>query len=443
MSNKEFSQVWLGALFVKLLVAAWLPMFADETYYWVWSHNLQLSYFDHPPFIAWLLALGHFLEPLGNAVRWPAVIFGHLTLGVWFHLLRDHLPSERLRAWMWLALFTPLTGFGSLILTPDLPLMFFWAVALLSMERAISEGGKKWYALLGVSLGLGFCAKYHMALFVPLLLIWLTWKGQWKKVDALGAVIAFLLGLSFSSPVLLWNAQNDWVSFEFQLKHGFAERRWTQRYVWEYIGGQIALIFPTVFFMAFISSRNLKRLSWLPVFAWAPLLFFLYSSFKGRVEGNWPIIAYPCLIVLALMNEKRTAWVRWTVGIWATLGFLVASQIAFHWMPIDPEKLKTKELNQHQVFVKIAESYQPFYMHSFQMASKVWYESKIPTYKLRGASRRDFYDFLPGSIPTEKIYFYVTHHHDPLPDWAIKAGHIIKNKFRVSSKFSLFEVHAP
>ena len=30
-----------------------LQLHFDETYYWVWSKNLQLSYYDHPPMIAY------------------------------------------------------------------------------------------------------------------------------------------------------------------------------------------------------------------------------------------------------------------------------------------------------------------------------------------------------------------------------------------------------
>ena len=37
-----------------LFVAAPLP---DETYYWLWAKNIDLSYFDHPPLSIWFQSL--------------------------------------------------------------------------------------------------------------------------------------------------------------------------------------------------------------------------------------------------------------------------------------------------------------------------------------------------------------------------------------------------
>ncbi|RME16471.1 MAG: hypothetical protein D6797_04435, partial [Bdellovibrio sp.] len=90
-------RILLFSLLIKFVLALFLPLFPDEAYYWVWSHHLQLSYFDHPPFIAWLLTLGHPLENILQAVRWPAVIFGHLTLILWLIYLKNILsPRERI-----------------------------------------------------------------------------------------------------------------------------------------------------------------------------------------------------------------------------------------------------------------------------------------------------------------------------------------------------------
>ena len=32
-----------------------IPFYSDETYYWTWSKKLALSYFDHPPMVAYLI----------------------------------------------------------------------------------------------------------------------------------------------------------------------------------------------------------------------------------------------------------------------------------------------------------------------------------------------------------------------------------------------------
>jgi len=38
-------------------VATRAPLIDDEAYYWLWAHRLDWSYLDHPPLIAYLIAL--------------------------------------------------------------------------------------------------------------------------------------------------------------------------------------------------------------------------------------------------------------------------------------------------------------------------------------------------------------------------------------------------
>ena len=50
MSTREFRKLWIIGLLFKLGFSAWLPLFSDEAYYWVWSHHPQLSVEDeHAP----------------------------------------------------------------------------------------------------------------------------------------------------------------------------------------------------------------------------------------------------------------------------------------------------------------------------------------------------------------------------------------------------------
>jgi len=56
------------------VIAARYPLTADETYYWVWSKHLAYGYTDHPPMVAWLIAL---TSAFGNgplSVRLPFIV---------------------------------------------------------------------------------------------------------------------------------------------------------------------------------------------------------------------------------------------------------------------------------------------------------------------------------------------------------------------------------
>src|SRR4029079_8368792 len=71
----------LGVVYAGL--AAWVPPHDDELYYWCWSKELQLSYFDPPPLTAVLIRASTAL--LGDSVfafRLPACIATVVVLGV-------------------------------------------------------------------------------------------------------------------------------------------------------------------------------------------------------------------------------------------------------------------------------------------------------------------------------------------------------------------------
>ena len=43
-------------LIIKVFFLMYAKPLPDEAYYWLWSKNVALSYFDHPPLVAWFQA---------------------------------------------------------------------------------------------------------------------------------------------------------------------------------------------------------------------------------------------------------------------------------------------------------------------------------------------------------------------------------------------------
>jgi len=396
---------WLATLLVKVVLATAVPLFLDETYYWVWSNHLQLSYFDHPPMVAWLFALGHPFEGVAQAVRIPGVVLGHATLLVWLVLLQPFLGPREVRWWFALALLTPLIGPGSLIVTPDIPLVFFWSLALLAFLRLVAAPTPVGALLLGAALGAGFLAKYHIVIFFPLMALWLVVERRWQLLRPsllLAGAVSFVL---VSWPVWAWNASNEWISFRFQLDHGLGHSSWNPDWTLRYLRDQVLLLFPTVVYFALRSSRRAPR--WLAIFGWGPLVFFLATSFRGPVEANWPTVAYPAMLALALWGARGFRWAGATAVAWAAALAVVLGQAAFGWLPVDPESVQTRELTAFSELSPVVAQYRPLYTESYQLASKLSWENRIPVYQLRGLGRpSSFFDF-SQSLPTAERYFLV------------------------------------
>ncbi|MBD3801512.1 MAG: glycosyltransferase family 39 protein, partial [Campylobacterales bacterium] len=77
---------------------AFLPLHGDEAYYWLWSHHLQAGYYDHPPMIAFLIALTDLVSEAEWGVRLGNVLAMSVAGWVIFRLLEE-LRDTRTGLW--------------------------------------------------------------------------------------------------------------------------------------------------------------------------------------------------------------------------------------------------------------------------------------------------------------------------------------------------------
>jgi 4-amino-4-deoxy-L-arabinose transferase-like glycosyltransferase len=442
---KAIALLWFIALLIKLCLSYWLPMSLDECYYWAWGRHPQLSYFDHPGMVAWLFWLGEKLNFIGGqAARWPSVILGHCTFLIWIFILGDFLNEKQERLWLSLVLLSPLWGWGSLLAVPDVPFLFFWSLSILAFLRLLKTQKPIWSLFLGCFLGLGFCSKYHMVLFVPAAFLWLIFEKQGARIKLSNLILTLLSGFVFSLPVLIWNEQNNWVSFKFQLSHGLnASLPHPWAWAGNYLLTQLFILFPTFVVMAW-RNRTTGDLKCLKYFAWFPLAFFFVTSFKARSEANWPIAATPAVLALAFLYAKdsvpRLRWLKATAVLWVVALAIVLSQLALSWLPIDPNRLKTGELTHFEPFVAAVQNLDPVYGSSYQMASYVSYRLKRDINKLYGINRKDFYDFYPPSRPSADTFYWMVEGEPTLPTWAEGEGYKIIRRIPVSGPLIICEV---
>jgi 4-amino-4-deoxy-L-arabinose transferase-like glycosyltransferase len=429
---------WIS-LFVKLALSAVLPLTSDEAYYWVWSRNLQLSYYDHPPFVAWLFWLGDFTSWFPGSVRWPGVLLGHAGLAIWLRALTPFLNEDQRRQWLWLCLLSPLVGGSAIVLTPDLPLMFFYGLSAFLFFKWRANPSWKLSLLFGLSMGLGFTSKYMMVLFTLSLLPLLVFAPDVRRAAFRNFHWLLLGAIAGACPVWLWNLQNDFASFKFQAAHGLG-RRWKPSWTYEYVLAQIGLIFPVVLYWALRARRRLP-----PVFhllAWVPLAFFFFTTFRGYVEANWPIAAYPAIFALAAGQYPFSGrGVQITLWIWGTL--LAALAVIVIAQPDWSKSMKFREFHQFDEAVAAGRSLDPVFARSYQMAAKMHYELGRPVFKLKGMNRRDFYDYLEGSVPKSGVYYLIAEKNDSLPPNYTSAGHRVIEKTPLGERFEIWKVEAP
>ncbi len=338
---------------VRLAVAGSTPLAPDEAYYWVWSKALAFGYPDHPPMVALWIRVGTALlgdTELGVRLLGPlATAVGTVLL---WRAAEDLLPGRRagLPAAV-LVNATLLFGVGSVTMTPDTPLLFFWTVSLFGLGRLLATGRAGWWGLAGAAAGLAMASKYTAVLLAPAVLVWLLAVPSlrpWLRRPApwLGGLAA----LAVFAPVLEWNATHDWVSFARQGgRVGDWQPSRALQFLGELLGGQIGLATPllaVMFGAGFVAALRRARKrdpGWtlLAALLTVPSLVFLEHALGDRVQANWPSLLYPQAAIAAA--GLAGGWRRlrapaaglgflltglvWTQAIWAPVRLPVAWDI--------------------------------------------------------------------------------------------------------------------
>lgn len=345
--------VWLlvAATALRLVLAAWLPLFPDEAYYWDWSRRLAGGYFDHPPMLAWLIAAGTALAgdtPIG--VRLVPILVGS-SGGVALVLAARRLAGDAAARYTALAFgVLPLAVAGLVLATPDAPLLAALSWTLYCVVRALDEapgsaGSTLWWTIGGVAIGAAMASKFT-GVFYPFALVaaFAIHPPLRARFREPGPWIAVVVASLIMVPVLYWNAQHDWISFRFQLGHGLgtnAKENLLQRQA-NLVGSQFALVTPILFVLvvgAILRSlrapRHETRFALGTIAAFCAL-FFVYSATRRNVEANWPAIAWmPALVLLgAARAGVRTAWERRALWLAGTLSAVLVLHVLFRIIPL-------------------------------------------------------------------------------------------------------------
>jgi len=338
----------------RLFLSQYLDLTPDETYYWELSRQPDFSYYDHPPMVAWLLALIRLLPGESQLHIRILTIAGTAFVGwVMFVTGRDWLKNPKAGFWAVVILnFTPAGMALGFITTPDTPLAIFWSLGIYAFLKAINDQRDRWWIITGIALGCGALSKYNMIFFVPgIAIAILSFKKYRYLVKTRRYWLMVVLAALGTLPIIYWNIQHDWISFKFQLDQRLAgNTRSMLQNLGEFVGGQLGTIgltlWPLLWFAALKNAysafkRNDEKrffLAWLTLPA---LLFFTHTGLKAKVEANWPQIAYLSAMLLAAewmcQPSKGRSRVYWIIGTSAVLALIAVIQVMTLALPLPPK----------------------------------------------------------------------------------------------------------
>ena len=210
--------VWLTLLLV-LFAAVWLPHLAhsslvpptDNIEQLTWVRSLEWGYYKHPPLPTWVLWLPVQALGLSGATTYVlGAIFALAAMGVlWRFLAALRGPVHATIAVLAALCITYYNG-RLYYYNHEVVLMPFAVASAAFTWKAFCTRQSRWWLALGVCLGLGALAKYHIAVMALAIIVFWGWQRGWRDTShRRGLLLAMVTALALVSPHLYWLWYND------------------------------------------------------------------------------------------------------------------------------------------------------------------------------------------------------------------------------------------
>jgi 4-amino-4-deoxy-L-arabinose transferase-like glycosyltransferase len=344
-AKQYFLALWALATVIKVVIAARLPLFVDEAFYWQEGRHLAAAYSDLPGLTAWMTRLG---TEIGGqhvlALRAPFLLLAALMPWWVVHIgARWFGPAAGWRAGSLLVLM-PLSGTLGLLALPDVPMAFATVLCLDAGARLLREVDAASAAELALGLAMGALSHYRFlgVIGVGLIALLMLPEGRRLLRDA-RAWVALAVGIAAWVPLIAWNLEYADAGLRFQL---------LDRHPWSFqaVGSwfvliQAAMVTPLLFFALLqLSVRAFRRNTGMPA-QWryfgmlggvSTLGFFLLGFFADveRVSFHWTLPGYLALIVAVptVLGEwpRVLRWLTWALaaaGMTLMLGYYLVVSV--------------------------------------------------------------------------------------------------------------------
>lgn len=300
---------------IRIIAAVLTELGNDEVYYWTYALFPSLSYFDHPPMVGYLIRLTTFNLSLNYEVfvRLGSIIIGSANLYI-IYKIGEKIKNPLTGLYAAFLYTSSIYGFviTGIFILPDTPQVLFWLLSLSLLISSITKNPdtftRKKMLLAGITIGLAMLSKYHSVfLWFGAGLYILFYNRLWLKSKEF--YIAVITSFIIFIPVLVWNSQNDFISFTFQSgRVSIFSTSFNINTFFQEFFGQVFYNNPVNYIIIIIAlimiirgkvetEQSYKRfllLTGLPI-----IIIFLFFSLTRSTFPHWSAPGYFSLILLA------------------------------------------------------------------------------------------------------------------------------------------------
>ncbi len=213
--DKYLAWLLIISVLVRGFLAAFIEFGNDEVYYWTYAMYPDWSHFDHPGMVGWIMQIFslNLLFHSEFALRLSSIIF--MTLDTFIIYKIGCLVKNKLAGFYAALLYT--ASFYCFVITgvfimPDTPLMLFTLLAIWCFVKWTRHGTSILWA--GLFTGLALLSKYSAGFIWVGVGIYILLYDR-KQLKNKYLYLSILISAVCMLPLLIWNMQNDFISFTF------------------------------------------------------------------------------------------------------------------------------------------------------------------------------------------------------------------------------------
>lgn len=313
-------------------------MLPQDAYYFLYTDNLSLSYFDHPPMISWILYIFRLIFGRNLfAIKIADFCVSVATLFVFYQLAKTF--NKDINKSLLIAISSILLTVITLITTPDVPLVLFWCLSVLFLYKAIFEQKILYWILGGIAMGLAFDSKYTAIFLQAGLILFLLFSKKYRYLLATPLpYLSIILAHIFILPVYIWNANNNWISFAYQSteRAGALSNFNPILFLGFFLSQSIMLLPPLYFVSVWQMAKSVKNLFkidekefFLLAFIFPMFAFFTIVSFFYWIKINWLLPVY-LLIIILYLDKFSYKLVKYNTDLSIALHILIFVELVFY-----------------------------------------------------------------------------------------------------------------
>lgn len=424
-----FYFTFIVVVIVVIKLADCLDIHPDEAYYFTWSDFLSNGYLDHPPAIAYIIKISSLIFDGNFSIRGLNIILSFLSLLFLGASIRVLWENEDIKyKTLIIVLLSPIFIAGSIITTPDTPLIFF--ISAYIYFSIIDKENDRFYIqsiIAGISLGLAMLSKYTgFFIILSLFIFYLRFRKDSsliKRKVLIPIIISFITYL----PNLVYNIRNEYRSYLFQISHAISNPVFNPvNTLIPFVLSQVFILSPFFIFFFIIKvdkwrRDNNPRTYLLFALSIVPLMFFLLLSLFKHIEANWAAFAFiPLSLLVSVEIGKSLKRFLVILAYHIIVFILIVLHTTISIFPIKPDKdpltqikywertykMITENIPQERTLVTFRYQLSSvLYFYSNKKITSLCMDKRFVTKEigLKEADKWVMIDFFPAKIATDIV----------------------------------------